>query len=84
MKDDLRDPMLELLARLPPSAPSAARSEFVRARSLLALEKRRQKRNATRDSKSAGRVVDGALYFACAVYIAAAAIEALKSGWPLR
>ncbi|HVQ14884.1 MAG TPA: hypothetical protein VMS40_14890 [Vicinamibacterales bacterium] len=81
MKDDLRDPMLELLARLP---PSAARAEFVRARSLLALEKRRQKRNATRDSKSAGRVVDGALYFACVVYIAAAAIEALKLGWPLR
>jgi hypothetical protein len=84
MKDDLRDPMLELLARLPPSAPSAARAEFVRARSLLALEKRRQKRTATQDPKSGGRVVDGALYFACVAYIAAAAFEALKLGWPLR
>ena len=84
MKDDLHDPMLELLARLPQSAPSAARAEFVRARSLLALEKRQQKRTATHDRKPDGRVVDGALCVACVVYIAAAAIEALKLGWPLR
>jgi hypothetical protein len=84
MKDDRHDPVLELLGRLPQSAPSAARAEFVRARSLLALENKRQKPPATHDQKHDGRVADGALYFACVVYIAAAVIEALKLSWPLR
>jgi hypothetical protein len=82
--NDERDPILGLLARLPPAAPSAARVELARARSLVELEKRHRKLAPSQNRKVRGRVLDGMLYLACALYIAAAAIEALKLGWPLR
>lgn len=83
MNDDLQDPILGLLARLPSATPSPARAELVRARSHLALEKKLQQSAAPRRTP-AERAVDAALYLACVVYIAAAAIEAVKLGWPLR
>jgi hypothetical protein len=84
MTHDLRDPVLGLVARLPVAAPSGARSELVRARAHVALEKRRRAETMASKQTAGGRVVDGALYLACVVYVTAAAIEALKCGWPLR
>jgi hypothetical protein len=81
MTDDRHDPLVALLARLPVAAPSGPRADLVRARSLVALERKFQK-PAARQEKSSGRAIDAALLLACAVYVAAAAIEALKSGWP--
>jgi len=84
MNDDRQDSILGLLGRLPQAAPSPLRTELVRARALLALEKGHQQRIAAPRRSPGERVVDGALYFACAVYIVAAALEAMKLGWPLR
>lgn len=84
MTDNLRDPVLGLVARLPPAVPSAVRSDLVRARAHVALEKKRRAETMVSKQTSGGWVADGALYLACVVYIAAAAIEALKFGWPLR
>jgi len=83
MTSDAHDPLLSLLAHLPAAAPSAACVDLVRARSLVELEKKF--RRARREKRTAsGRAVDAALLLACVVYVAAAAIEAIKSGWPLR
>ena len=82
MTDDVHDPLMSLLARLPQAAPSAARADLVRARSRVALEQTFQKQAAREAPKASGRAVDAALLLACVVYMAAAAIGAFKSGWP--
>jgi hypothetical protein len=84
MTDDVRDPILGLLARLPFASPSDARVELVRARGRMALERRQQKQVVSPSRTSGRRMVDGALYAACVLYLGAAVFEALKLGWPLR
>lgn len=84
MTGDAHDPLLSLLARLPPAAPSAARGALVRSRSRVALEKKFQQRADRQEPQASGRAADAALLLACVAYVAAAALEVIKSGWPLR
>ena len=76
--DDGRDPLLELLARLPMDAPPAAAVERVRARSHAVLERRRPRQAVAPNRTVGSRLVDGVLFFACFMYLAGAVATAVS------
>ena len=75
--DERRDPILRLLADLPPATPPATRDERVRSRCHHVLA-RRQRVRARRSGGASPGIFDATLIAAAGSYAAAAALEALR------
>ena len=77
--NEIRDPMLRLLANLPPAIPTATLNQRVRSRCHVVLE-RQQKSAAHRNERAiiqAG-LINATLAITGGIYAAAAALEALR------
>ena len=75
--DERLDPILRLLADLPPATPMATRDARVRSRCHLVLA-RRQRVRARRSGLASPGIFDATLIAAAGSYAAAAAFEALR------
>ena len=71
------DPILRMLADLPPPAPSAHRTDRVRSRCHAAIARRNRKR-ASRSTTA--RVVDAACFVVLGVYLVGVVTEAVRLG----
>ena len=69
------DPILRMLADLPPPAPSADRTNRVRSRCHAAIARRSRKRGSR---STASRVVDAACFAVLCVYLAGVVTEAIN------
>ena len=72
------DVMLQLLARLPSTAPPLAVDRRVRSRCYRALEKERSRGQRRRLMIIPSRVITAALAMTAGIYAAAVAVEALR------
>jgi hypothetical protein len=76
--NDMPDPILRLLAHLPPAAPPTAIDQRVRSRCHRALEKQRSRAQPRASAAGSARVIDVALAMTAGIYAVAVAVEALR------
>jgi hypothetical protein len=74
----MRDPLLRLLASLPPATPPAALDERVRSRCHIVLERRRLPSQRRELPIIPAGLLNAALAITAGMYAAAAALEALR------
>ena len=78
INENTRDPLLDLVGRLPKAEPGVTSTERVRARCHAVMEKQRQGRAEPPDRRAAWILLDATLVAGAFMYVAGAVAEAFR------